>query len=126
MNNHKINVAGIAQVVLPFSRLYVKEYTVVRFDISEARKASLNSGTDVTLEVTDITDATVHDIRNTRPADVYHSLKKCSLSVDFYNLWTNPAEVQQEYGITRQQLLQAEQSFAYDVKNAHKKLDDKL
>lgn len=91
------------------------------------------------------------DIRNTRAVDVYQSLKDYGLEIDIYDPWANPAEVQQEYGITSQQQLptqkydalvltvahkefmnldlstvKAEQCFVYDVKGVLEDKDSRL
>src|SRR5699024_2764298 len=39
------------------------------------------------------------DIRNTRVVDIYHELKSFGASVDIYDPWADPEEVQQEYNI---------------------------
>ncbi|MCT8341134.1 nucleotide sugar dehydrogenase [Flavobacteriaceae bacterium TK19130] len=46
-----IAIIGLGYVGLPLARLFATKYPVVGFDISEARVAELNSGTDSTLEV---------------------------------------------------------------------------
>ena len=51
----KIAVIGLGYVGLPLARLFATKYAVVGFDINEARVASLQSGTDTTLEVDDAT-----------------------------------------------------------------------
>jgi UDP-N-acetyl-D-galactosamine dehydrogenase len=47
----KIAVIGLGYVGLPLARLFATKYSVVGFDINEARIKSLNSGFDSTLEV---------------------------------------------------------------------------
>lgn len=49
----KIAVIGLGYVGLPLARLFATKYSVVGFDINQARVAELNSGTDSTLEVED-------------------------------------------------------------------------
>ncbi|WP_343616063.1 nucleotide sugar dehydrogenase [Flavobacterium sp.] len=49
--NIKIAVIGLGYVGLPLARLFATKYSVVGFDINEARVASLNTGIDSTLEV---------------------------------------------------------------------------
>jgi UDP-N-acetyl-D-galactosamine dehydrogenase len=40
------------------------------------------------------------DVRNTRVIDIYQELKTYDMSVDVYDPWANPSEVQHEYGIS--------------------------
>ncbi len=49
----KIAVIGLGYVGLPLARLFATKYTVVGFDINQARVDELNSGKDSTLEVED-------------------------------------------------------------------------
>lgn len=49
----KIAVIGLGYVGLPLARLFATKYSVVGFDINQARVNELNSGTDSTLEVED-------------------------------------------------------------------------
>ncbi|KIC03423.1 UDP-N-acetyl-D-galactosamine dehydrogenase [Flavobacterium sp. JRM] len=53
--NIKIAVIGLGYVGLPLARLFATKYPVVGFDINQSRIASLQSGTDTTLEVDDET-----------------------------------------------------------------------
>lgn len=53
--NIKIAVIGLGYVGLPLARLFATKYKVTGFDINETRIASLQSGTDSTLEVDDET-----------------------------------------------------------------------
>ncbi|MBF7090660.1 nucleotide sugar dehydrogenase [Flavobacterium sp. ALJ2] len=53
--NVKIAVIGLGYVGLPLARLFATKYSVVGFDINRSRIASLQSGTDTTLEVDDDT-----------------------------------------------------------------------
>jgi UDP-N-acetyl-D-galactosamine dehydrogenase len=39
------------------------------------------------------------DVRNTKVVDMYNELKSFNMSVDVYDNWANPVEVQHEYGI---------------------------
>lgn len=64
------------------------------------------------------------DIRNTRAVDVYQSLIEYGLEIDVYDPWANPEEVQQEYGITSQQQMPAEQYDAVVLTVAHKEFLD--
>lgn len=50
---NKIGIIGLGYVGLPLARLFATKYQVVGFDINQKRIASLNSGTDTTLEVSD-------------------------------------------------------------------------
>lgn len=50
---NKIGVIGLGYVGLPLARLFATKYSVVGFDINQARIAELNSGKDSTLEVED-------------------------------------------------------------------------
>lgn len=49
----KIAVIGLGYVGLPLARLFATKYPVVGFDVNTKRISELNSGTDVTLEVSD-------------------------------------------------------------------------
>ncbi len=53
MADISIAVIGLGYVGLPLARLFATKYSVVGFDINESRVKELQSGTDVTLEVTD-------------------------------------------------------------------------
>lgn len=50
----KIAVIGLGYVGLPLARLFATKYNVVGFDINENRINELRSGTDSTLEVSDV------------------------------------------------------------------------
>jgi UDP-N-acetyl-D-glucosamine/UDP-N-acetyl-D-galactosamine dehydrogenase len=50
---NKIAIIGLGYVGLPLARLFATKYQVVGFDINQNRIASLCSGTDTTLEVSD-------------------------------------------------------------------------
>lgn len=52
-SNKKIAVIGLGYVGLPLARLFATKHSVTGFDINQARVASLQSGTDTTLEVSD-------------------------------------------------------------------------
>lgn len=51
MNKIKIAIIGLGYVGLPLARLFATKYTVVGFDINQARIKELMSGVDHTLEV---------------------------------------------------------------------------
>ena len=53
MNQPKIAIIGLGYVGLPLARLFATKYAVVGFDINNERVAELNSGIDVTLEVSE-------------------------------------------------------------------------
>ena len=53
MNQPKIAIIGLGYVGLPLARLFATKYAVVGFDINISRVAELNSGIDVTLEVSE-------------------------------------------------------------------------
>ena len=53
MPNIKIGVIGLGYVGLPLARLFATKFPVVGFDIDEKRVKELQSGTDITLEVSD-------------------------------------------------------------------------
>ncbi len=53
--NIKIAVVGLGYVGLPLARLFATQYPVIGFDINQSRIESLQSGTDTTLEVDDVT-----------------------------------------------------------------------
>ena len=50
---NKIAVIGLGYVGLPLARLFATKYPVIGFDINEARINELNSGKDLTLEVSE-------------------------------------------------------------------------
>lgn len=50
---NKIAIIGLGYVGLPLARLFATKYQVVGFDINQKRIASLRSGTDTTLEISD-------------------------------------------------------------------------
>ena len=54
INDLKIAVIGLGYVGLPLAVEFGKQHSVVGFDINAARIAALNSGTDHTLEVSDV------------------------------------------------------------------------
>ena len=49
----KIAIIGLGYVGLPLARLFATKYQVLGYDINTMRIASLRSGTDSTLEVSD-------------------------------------------------------------------------
>jgi UDP-N-acetyl-D-galactosamine dehydrogenase len=51
LNKMKIAVIGLGYVGLPLARLFATKYDVVGFDINRKRVTELNSGLDVTLEI---------------------------------------------------------------------------
>ena len=51
LNKMKIAVIGLGYVGLPLARLFATKYDVVGFDINQKRVTELNSGLDVTLEI---------------------------------------------------------------------------
>jgi UDP-N-acetyl-D-galactosamine dehydrogenase len=53
-SNIKIAVIGLGYVGLPLARLFTK-YAVVGYDINHARVAALQSGSDSTFEVDEVT-----------------------------------------------------------------------
>ncbi|UQD56108.1 nucleotide sugar dehydrogenase [Flavobacterium sp. K5-23] len=53
-SNLKIAVIGLGYVGLPLARLFATKYAVVGFDINHSRVASLKSGIDSTLEISDV------------------------------------------------------------------------
>ena len=53
-SNIKIAVIGLGYVGLPLARLFATKYAVTGFDINHSRVTSLQSGTDTTFEVNDI------------------------------------------------------------------------
>ena len=63
---NKIAIIGLGYVGLPLARLFATKYQVVGFDINQKRIASLNSGTDSTLEVSDevLQEVLVDDFEN--------------------------------------------------------------
>jgi UDP-N-acetyl-D-galactosamine dehydrogenase len=52
-SNLKIAVIGLGYVGLPLARLFATKHAVIGFDINQSRVASLKTGTDTTLEVSD-------------------------------------------------------------------------
>ncbi|MFV8352499.1 nucleotide sugar dehydrogenase [Flavobacterium sp. XS2P14] len=54
-SNIKIAVIGLGYVGLPLARLFATKYAVVGYDINHARVAALQSGSDSTFEVDEVT-----------------------------------------------------------------------
>jgi len=75
--NIKIAIIGLGYVGLPLARLFATKYSVIGFDINEARVASLKSGTDTTLEVDDTTLQNVLVDNSNAKVGLY-----CSTSLD--------------------------------------------
>lgn len=65
-SRRKIAVIGLGYVGLPLARLFATQYAVVGFDINQSRVASLQSGTDTTLEVE---DAVLQKVLLDQPSD---------------------------------------------------------
>lgn len=64
------------------------------------------------------------DIRNTKAIDVYHELETFGLTVDLYDPWANPSEVQHEYSIEISNKAPSEQYDAVVLTVAHKEYSD--
>lgn len=77
MNKDKIAIIGLGYVGLPLARLFATQYAVVGFDINQDRINELNSGTDSTLEVDDVTLQAVLKKENSSSNGLY-----CSSSLD--------------------------------------------
>jgi UDP-N-acetyl-D-galactosamine dehydrogenase len=54
-SNIKIAVIGLGYVGLPLARLFATKYAVVGYDINQTRVAALQSGSDSTFEVDEVT-----------------------------------------------------------------------
>lgn len=65
-SNIKIAVIGLGYVGLPLARLFATKHTVIGFDINQSRVASLKTGTDTTLEVS---DAVLQKVLLDKPGD---------------------------------------------------------
>lgn len=65
-SNTKIAVIGLGYVGLPLARLFATKHTVIGFDINQSRVASLKTGTDTTLEVS---DAVLQKVLLDKPSD---------------------------------------------------------
>ena len=53
MDKIKIAVIGLGYVGLPLARLFSTKYECIGFDLNQSRVDALNSGHDMTLEVSD-------------------------------------------------------------------------
>jgi UDP-N-acetyl-D-galactosamine dehydrogenase len=65
-SNIKIAVIGLGYVGLPLARLFATKHAVIGFDINQSRVASLKTGTDTTLEVS---DAVLQKVLLDKPGD---------------------------------------------------------
>jgi UDP-N-acetyl-D-galactosamine dehydrogenase len=65
-SNIKIAVIGLGYVGLPLARLFATKHAVIGFDINQSRVASLKTGTDSTLEVS---DAVLQKVLLDKPGD---------------------------------------------------------
>ena len=89
----KIAVIGLGYVGLPLARLFATQYAVVGFDINQSRVASLQSGTDTTLEVE---DAVLQKVLLDQPSDsngLYCSTDIAHLATCNYYIVTVPTPV---------------------------------
>ncbi|MCG3881891.1 Vi polysaccharide biosynthesis UDP-N-acetylglucosamine C-6 dehydrogenase TviB [Psychrobacter sp. Ps3] len=78
INNLKIAVIGLGYVGLPLAVEFGKQHSVVGFDINAARIAALNSGTDHTLEVSDVELAQAINLRYSSNIE---ELKDCNFFI---------------------------------------------
>ncbi|WP_395046131.1 nucleotide sugar dehydrogenase [Flavobacterium sp.] len=73
----KIAVIGLGYVGLPLARLFATKYSVVGFDINAKRVSELNSGLDVTLEISKDLLQSVLKTENTNTNGLF-----CSTNID--------------------------------------------
>lgn len=89
----KISIIGLGYVGLPLARLLATKYSVIGFDINQARIAELNSGHDSTLEVEDdILQAVLVD-NATREKGLYCSANLSDIQDSNYYIVTVPTPV---------------------------------
>ena len=91
--NIKIAIIGLGYVGLPLARLFATKYSVIGFDINEARVASLKSGTDTTLEVDDATLQNVLVDNSTTKAGLYCTTSLNDIADCNYFIVTVPTPV---------------------------------
>ncbi|WP_428231346.1 nucleotide sugar dehydrogenase [Flavobacterium sp.] len=91
--NIKIAIIGLGYVGLPLARLFATKYSVIGFDINEARVASLKSGTDTTLEVDDATLQAVLVDNSTAEAGLYCTTSLNDIADCNYFIVTVPTPV---------------------------------
>ncbi|TDT44759.1 UDP-N-acetyl-D-galactosamine dehydrogenase [Maribacter spongiicola] len=60
----KIGIIGLGYVGLPLAALFAKKYHVIGFDINQKRVDEINTGKDITLELTDLDLESVLTIKN--------------------------------------------------------------
>ncbi|MDA6068786.1 nucleotide sugar dehydrogenase [Flavobacterium sp. AC] len=93
IENIKIAIVGLGYVGLPLARLFATKYSVIGFDINEARVTSLKSGTDTTLEVDDATLQAVLVDNSTAEAGLYCTTSLSDLADCNYFIVTVPTPV---------------------------------
>ena len=91
--NIKIAIIGLGYVGLPLARLFATKYSVVGFDINEARIAELMSGTDCTLEIDEETLQGVLKQENSSENGLYCSNKLEELKDCNYYIISVPTPV---------------------------------
>lgn len=91
--NAKIAVIGLGYVGLPLARLFATKYSVVGFDINEARVKELMNGTDSTLEVEDDLLQSVLKNSSTEDNGLYCSTDLSDLEDCNYYIITVPTPV---------------------------------
>lgn len=91
--NIKIAIIGLGYVGLPLARLFATKYSVIGFDINDARVASLISGTDTTLEVDDATLQKVLVDNSNAKAGLYCTTSLNDISDCNYFIVTVPTPV---------------------------------
>lgn len=89
----KIAVIGLGYVGLPLARLFATKYAVVGFDINASRVASLQSGTDTTLEVSDVELQNVLLKENSSAIGLYCSTRIADIAACNYYIVTVPTPV---------------------------------
>lgn len=89
----KIAVIGLGYVGLPLARLFATKYAVVGFDINASRVASLQSGTDTTLEVSDVELQNVLLQKNSGAIGLYCSTRITDIAACTYYIVTVPTPV---------------------------------
>lgn len=92
-SNKKIAVIGLGYVGLPLARLFATQHAVVGFDINSVRVSALQSGTDTTLEVDDVTLQKVLVDTNIGSVGLYCTTDLAEIADCHYYIVTVPTPV---------------------------------
>ncbi|MFV8270540.1 nucleotide sugar dehydrogenase [Flavobacterium sp. GT2N3] len=89
----RIAVVGLGYVGLPLARLFATKHAVVGYDINQSRVSSLQSGTDTTFEVDDVTLQKVLLERPSNAIGLYCTTDVAALADCNYYIVTVPTPV---------------------------------